>query len=193
MHVVTVSTSLTTSVNMLLAFSVSEIRHGRKNCVYFLVSEKSPINFCLGDLRKIFIAILDVDVSNEMITKIINNYHVLNFTKLTHFLENIFIKSFKPNFNKYFTFKGLFKRPIVWRDFPKSGLFRQDCFHTCVQVEQFSWWEAYYEFFRSCRRTCRLQFYRRMDSLLYPFQCRTLWIVFQPFWIKNYNRTQCKW
>jgi hypothetical protein len=181
MHIVAITTTPATAVNVLLAFGVCEICHRRKYCINFFASEKSSVDFTLRYLSIILVTVLNVNISNQMITQVINNNHVLYFTKLTHFLENILIESLKPRLEKKSTFIELFQHPLAWQDFQRWGQFIRDCFNTCVRVGQFRWWEVYYGFFRSCHRICKLRFCRRKDSWPCPFLFHRLWIIFRPF------------
>lgn len=180
MHVIAVAASFTAAVNVLFAFCVHEICHWGKYCVYLFPSEKSSVNIFLGNLCIVFIRILYVNISHQMITQIINNNHIFDFTVLAHFLENVFIEFLKPWIRNEITFQEPFRRLIAWHGYRRWGRFRWDCFHTCVRVRRFNWWEVCYGFFRNCLRIDRLRFCRRMDSSLCPFRYRTLLITFRP-------------
>lgn len=96
MHVITIATTFAATVDVLLALGVHEICHWGKHCVDFLAGEKSSVDVLLSILCIIFVRILDIDVSDQMVAKIIDYNHIFNLTILAHFLKNIFVKLLKP-------------------------------------------------------------------------------------------------
>lgn len=119
MHIVAISSSFTAPINMLLTFGISKICYWRKYCIYFFTSKESAINFALCILGIIFVTVLYVNIARQMITQIINNNHILNFAKLTHLFENVFIKSLKSKISKLCTFIKPFMRLKVLQGYLK--------------------------------------------------------------------------
>jgi len=112
-HIVAISTSFATTIDVLFTLGICKISDWREYCINFFTSKESAINFALSILCIIFITILHINVSNQMVTQIINNNHILYFAKLTHLFENILIKSFEPWVNKKITFKEPFRHLMV--------------------------------------------------------------------------------
>lgn len=189
-HVVAVTASLTTAIDVLFAFCIHEISDGWKYGVNFFASKESAIDIFLSNFCVVFVWIFDINVSDQMITEIIDNNHILNFSELTHFFKDILIEFFEPWIGEENTFRVPFQRLPVWRGYRKWGRFRWRCYHTYVRAIQFSWWGVCYGFFHNCHRIDRLRFCRRKDSWLCPFTCRRLLITFRPLRVvyKNYNR-----
>lgn len=92
MHVITITSSFASSLYMLFAFGIKEISNWRKLCLDFFSIPKSSICIFLCILSILFLTVLYIDIANDMITKVINNNHILNFSIFHHLLENFFIK-----------------------------------------------------------------------------------------------------
>ena len=94
MHIIAISSSLTTSIHVLFTFRIHKICDRRKLRLNFLTIKESPIDIFLCILGKLLFTIFDVNISNNMITKIVHYYHIFNFSIFHHFFENLFIKLF---------------------------------------------------------------------------------------------------
>lgn len=94
MHVITIPSSFASSLYMLFAFGIKEISDWRELCLDFFPIPKSSICIFLCILSVFFFAVLYIDIANDMITKVINNNHILNFSVFHHLFENFLIKIF---------------------------------------------------------------------------------------------------
>ena len=103
MHIIAIASSFATTINILLAFSIEEISHRRKNSRYLLPSKEPSIDVVQSILRIILVSIFDIDIPHNVITQVINNNHIFNLAVLTHFLEHLLEEGLKPKLiNNYF-------------------------------------------------------------------------------------------
>lgn len=92
MHIVAVASSFAAPIDVLLAFGIQEISNWWEYGTYLFALEKSSIYIVEGILRVLLITVLYIYVAHNVITQIVNHYHIFNFTVLTHFLENLLEK-----------------------------------------------------------------------------------------------------
>jgi hypothetical protein len=96
-HVVAVSSSFAAAVDILFAFGVKEIGHRGEDGRYFLATEESAIDVVECIFRVFFIAVFDIDISDDVVSQVVNNNHIFDFPILTHLFEDILKKLFESN------------------------------------------------------------------------------------------------
>lgn len=102
MHIITVSSSLAATIDVLLAFSIHKISHRREDCIDLLSIEVTTIYKLQCILRIFFITVLDIDISNKMITKVINDNHILNLSIFAHFPKYFLKELFESSLQRYY-------------------------------------------------------------------------------------------
>lgn len=93
MHIIAIASSLTASIDILLAFGIQEVRNWRKDCTNLFAIEEPPIDILQSIFRILLITILDIDISHDMISQVIHHNHILYLPILAHLLENLFKES----------------------------------------------------------------------------------------------------
>lgn len=181
MHIVAVSSSLAASVDILLALGVQEVSYWWKYGTDFLPVEKSAIDIVKCVLRVFLVAVLHVNVADNMVSQVIDNDHILDLSILTHFLENFLEELLKSMIKDGFTYWEPFQHPPHWRCYLRWWQFRRRCFRTCARVGQSRWLEACCVYASSCLRNGTPRSYRKRGSWLYPFPFHTPWRASMPF------------
>lgn len=92
MHVVAIPSSFATSINILFALSIHEIGDSRELSLDFLPIEETTIDILLCVFRVVILSVFDINIANNMITKIINHNHIFNFAILHHFLKDFLVE-----------------------------------------------------------------------------------------------------
>lgn len=67
MHVIAVSTTFTTAINVLFALGIEEISHRRKMCIDLLPVEETTIDVLMRILRKLLLGVLHIYISDDMV------------------------------------------------------------------------------------------------------------------------------
>ena len=98
MHIIAIATSFAAAVDILFAFCVEEVGNRGKLGIYFFAVEETTINVLLGIFGVLLFAVLDVNVSNDMVPQVIDHDHILYLSVLHHFFEYFFVEILKPNF-----------------------------------------------------------------------------------------------
>lgn len=92
MHIIAIATSFACSLYVLFAFCVQEISDRRELSLNLFSVQKPTIGILLSILCILLFTVFDINIANNVISQIINNNHILDFTILHHLFENIFIK-----------------------------------------------------------------------------------------------------
>lgn len=96
MHIIAITSSFTATIDVLFAFSIHEVSDWRKDGTNFFAIEESTIDMIECIFRVLFIAVFDIDVADDVISEVINDYHILNLTILAHLIEDLSIKILIP-------------------------------------------------------------------------------------------------
>ena len=95
-HIIAITSSFATTVDVLFAFSIQEVSDWRVYGTDFFAIKKSTIDAFQGILRVVLITVLDIDVADDVISQVINNDHILDLSILTHLFENLLEKMLVP-------------------------------------------------------------------------------------------------
>jgi len=93
MHIVAVASSFAAAINILFASSVEKICDRGVHSINFFPIKKSAIDIFQCIFGIFLITVLDIHVTDYMISQIIHHNHILNFSKLTHLFKH-FLKEF---------------------------------------------------------------------------------------------------
>jgi len=95
MHEVAVASENAFSIVELSATSLPKIRHRRKLTSQHSSCIKSSLKNLLSSSSTVFIIEFCIDISDEMISKVVANMKFLQFSKVREFRPNIFVEFFK--------------------------------------------------------------------------------------------------
>ena len=95
MHIIAISSSFATSIDVLLAFGVEKISHRGKDSTNLFAIEESSIDVIESIFRILLVAVFDINIAYYVISKIVDYNHVFNLAVLTHLFEHIFKKCLK--------------------------------------------------------------------------------------------------
>ena len=138
-HIIAISSSFAAAVYVLLALGVQEVSDRWKDGANFLSIEKPSIDVVKGVLGVLFIAILDVDISNDVIAKVIDHDHILDLSVLTHLFEDLFEKGLESSIRTKLTCLEPFRRLLQLLCFQISKQFRLHYCHTCAREGRSRW------------------------------------------------------
>lgn len=96
MHIVAVTSTLATAIEILFTLGVAEVSDRRvvRNNLASIVEASIDIFhgiFCILFGRK-----LDVGVSHDMLTEVVHHDHLLYLAEIAHFREYVFVELFEP-------------------------------------------------------------------------------------------------
>jgi hypothetical protein len=80
MHVIAITSTFTAAVKILLAFGITEVSDGRIMSNYFTTIVKAAIDVLHGVFCVLFGRVFDINVANNVLTKIVYYHHLLNFS-----------------------------------------------------------------------------------------------------------------
>ena len=92
MHVVTITSSFTSSFNMLFTFCIQKISDRREFRFDFLAIKKSPIGIFLGIFRILLFAIFHINIPHNMISEVIHNNHIFDLSVFHHLFKNFLVE-----------------------------------------------------------------------------------------------------
>ena len=104
MHVVAVTSSLASTINVLLTLGIEEVSDRREDSADFLAIEKPTIDIVECIFGVLLVTILHIDVSYDVVSQIIDDNHILEFSVLTHLFEYFLKKLFESKIKETDTY-----------------------------------------------------------------------------------------